>query len=230
MSAPRFLAFQVLAQIRTEHSEGTDFSKYKTFMWIKEPNATNPLSNQRIVDDVNSALTSKGLRLVTSDADLGIAAHVATETQQTLQIFYDGFGGGWRWRDTLGSATTTVNTYTVGTLIIGIFDAGTKMAIWRGTAIKTLSDSPQSGQTPSTSDCPDVQELSSDEWTPIRVMFLGLADIHPHVAQRTMLGWCHALSVECVSPSDAGLTESPVCGGLPHAGRRHIRALVWGFS
>ena len=147
MSAPRFLAFQVLAQIRTEHSEGTDFSKYKTFMWIKEPNATNPLSNQRIVDDVNSALTSKGLRLVTSDADLGIAAHVATETQQTLQIFYDGFGGGWRWRDTLGSATTTVNTYTVGTLIIGIFDAGTKMAIWRGTAIKTLSDSPQSGQT-----------------------------------------------------------------------------------
>jgi hypothetical protein len=137
------VASTALAQVRTEHSEGTDFSKYRTFIWIKEPNAANPLSNQRIVDDVNSALTGKRLQLVTSDADLGIAAHVATETQQTLHTFYDGFGGGWRWRDTFGSATTTVNTYTVGTLILDIFDARTKMAIWRGTAMKTLSDNPR---------------------------------------------------------------------------------------
>jgi pimeloyl-ACP methyl ester carboxylesterase len=130
-------------QVRTEHSESVDFSKYKTFVWIKEPNATNPLSNQRIIDDVNAALTSRGLQLVTSDADVGIAAHVATDTQQTLHTFYDGFGGGWRWRDTFGSATTTVNTYTVGTLILDLFDTHTKMAIWRGTAMKTLSDNPR---------------------------------------------------------------------------------------
>ena len=138
------LASIALAQtVRTDHAKGTDFSKYKTVMWIKEPTAMNPLTNQRIVRDVNSALASKGLQLVTSDADLGIAAHTATEKEQTLQTFYDGFGGGWRWRDSFGSATTTVSTYTVGTLVIDIFDSRTKEAIWRGTAMKTLSDNPQ---------------------------------------------------------------------------------------
>jgi hypothetical protein len=131
------------AQVTAEQSKDADFSKYKTFMWIKSPNATNPLTNQRIVNDVDSALTSKGLRLVTSDPDICIAAHTATEKQQTLQTFYDGFAGGWRWRDGVGSATTTVTSYTVGTLVIDIFDSRTKAAIWRGTAMKTLSDNPQ---------------------------------------------------------------------------------------
>jgi len=71
------------------------------------------------------------------------AAHVATETQQTLETFYDGFGGGWRWRDSFGSATTTLSTYTIGTLIIDLFDARSQMPIWRWTAMKTLSESPQ---------------------------------------------------------------------------------------
>jgi hypothetical protein len=137
------LASTALAQVTTDYAKGTDFSKYKTFMWIKEPNATNPLTNQRIVADVNSALTSKGLQLVTSDADLGIAAHAAKETQQTLDTFYNGFGGGWGWRDGFGSTTAAVHTYTVGTLIIDIFDAHTKQAVWRGVSMKTLSDNPQ---------------------------------------------------------------------------------------
>lgn len=137
------LTSTALAQVRTDYVKGTDFSRYQTFMWIKEPDATNPLTNQRIVADVNAALTSKGLQLVTADADLGIAAHAAKETQQTLDTFYHGFGGGWRWRDGFGSATTTVHTYTVGTLVIDIFDARTKQAVWRGLSMKTLSDDPR---------------------------------------------------------------------------------------
>lgn len=139
-----FVAATTLAQtVKTDYVKGTEFSKYQTFMWIKEPTTINPLNSKRIADGVNSALTHKGLKLVTSDADLGIAAHTATEKEQTIHTFYDGFGGGWRWRDSFGSATTTVNTYTVGTLVIDIFDCRSKEAIWRGTAMKTLSDNPQ---------------------------------------------------------------------------------------
>ena len=36
-----------------------------------------------------------------------------------------------------------MTTYTVGTLIVDMFDCRTKAAVWRGTAMKTLSDSPQ---------------------------------------------------------------------------------------
>ena len=117
------LAHAALAQkVTTDYTKGTDFGRYKTFMWIKQPETTNPLTRQRIVDDVNAALTSQGLTLVTSDADLGVAAHAATEKQRTLDTFYNGFGGGWRWGGGFGSATTTVNTFAVGTLVVDIFD------------------------------------------------------------------------------------------------------------
>ena len=129
--------------VKTDHSRGTNFSNYQTFMWIKEPAAVNPLNNKRIVDGVNAALISKGLKLVTSDADLGIAAHTATEQGQSLHTFYSDFGGDWHWRDSFGSSTTTVNTYTVGTLVVDLFDARSKEAVWRGTAMKTLSDDPR---------------------------------------------------------------------------------------
>jgi hypothetical protein len=128
--------------VKTDYDKGTDFAQYKTFMWIKEPQTTNPLTKQRVVDDVNAALKDKGLQLVTSNADLGIAAHAATQQRHTLNTFYNGFGGGWRWGGRFGSAITTVDTYTVGTLVVDIFDAKTKDAIWRGTSSKTLSGDP----------------------------------------------------------------------------------------
>ncbi len=139
------LATSALAQkVTTDHAKDADFAQYKTFMWIKQPVTTDPLMRQRIIDDVNSALAAKGLTLVTADADMAIAAHAATKTERTLDTFYDGFGGGWRWRGGgFGSATTRVNTYQVGTLVIDLFDAKTKEAIWRGTATKTLSDKPE---------------------------------------------------------------------------------------
>ena len=130
-------------KVTLDYNKSTDFAGYKTFMWIKEPKTSDPLMRQRVIDDVNAALASKGLRLVTSDGDLCIAAHEATKQERTLNTFYDGFGGGWRWGGGFGSSTTTVSTYKVGTLIVDIFDAATKDAIWRGTASDTLSSNPQ---------------------------------------------------------------------------------------
>jgi hypothetical protein len=130
-------------KVTTDYNKSANFAPYKTFMWIKEPKTANPLTRQRVIDDVNSALAAKGLQLVTSDADLCIAAHAATKQERTLNTFYNGFGGGWRWRGGFGDATTTVDTYEVGTLVVDIFDARTKAAIWRGTSTKTLSGNPQ---------------------------------------------------------------------------------------
>jgi hypothetical protein len=132
-------------KVTTDYNQSADFATYKTFMWIKEPKTSNPLMRQRIVDEVNAALTGRGLQLATEDADMGIAAHCATKEERTLDTFYDGFGGGWRWRwgGGFGPATTIVSTYQVGTLVVDVFDARTKDALWRGTASKTISDNPQ---------------------------------------------------------------------------------------
>jgi hypothetical protein len=137
-----------LAQkVTTDYRKTADFAAYKTYTWIKEPTTSDPLMRQRIIDDVNRALAAKGLRLTTGQADLGVAAHTATKERRTLNTFYDGFGGGWRWGGGFGGATTTVDTFEVGTLVVDVFDGQSKEALWRGTSTKTISDNPQKNAT-----------------------------------------------------------------------------------
>src|SRR4051794_30026175 len=71
--------------IQTDYDHAADFSRYKTFMWIKEPITDDPLMKRWLVDAVNAQLQSKGLRLVTANADLGISANAATQEQHTLE-------------------------------------------------------------------------------------------------------------------------------------------------
>jgi len=138
------VATSALAQkITTESAPKASFASYKTFMWIKEPKVSDPLLKQRIIDDVTAQLRAKGWQPVSQGADIAVAAHMATQTEKTLNTFYDGFGGGWRWGGGFGSATTTVNTYQEGTLIVDLFDAKTKKAVWRGTAMQDVSRNPE---------------------------------------------------------------------------------------
>ena len=138
------VATSALAQkITTESAPKASFASYKTFMWIKEPKVGDPLLKQRIIDDVTAQLRAKGWQPVSQGADVAVAAHVATQTEQTLNTFYDGFGGGWRWGGGFGSATTTVNTYEEGTLVVDLFDAKTQEAVWRGTATQDVSSNPE---------------------------------------------------------------------------------------
>jgi uncharacterized protein DUF4136 len=143
-----FLTSQVKAQkVSTDFDPKANFSDYKTFMWIGHPRVKeDPLMEQRIVDAVSAALVAKAWQQVTEGADVGVMAHVATEREHTLETFYSGFGGGWGWRHWgggLGEAITTPETYTVGTLVVDLFDGHTQQLIWRGMATDTLSDKPQ---------------------------------------------------------------------------------------
>ena len=89
-------------------------------------------------------LAAKGWTQVESGGDVSIVAMEITRNQQTLNTFYDGFGGGWGWRrfgaGGFGEATTTTETYKVGTVVVDLFDAKTKQLIWRGAASDTLSN------------------------------------------------------------------------------------------
>jgi hypothetical protein len=84
-----------------------------------------------------------------SGGDVSIVAMGITRDQQTLNTFYEGFGGGWGWRgfgddgcgyDGFGQATTTAETYKVGTVVVDLFETKTKRLIWRGSSSDTLSD------------------------------------------------------------------------------------------
>src|SRR5579863_8165266 len=128
-------------QVKTDYDRDADFSHYRTYSWEKVQ-TQDQLWVDRIKQAVNSALGAKGWTQVNSGGDVAVVAMETTQNQQTLNTFYDGFGGGWRWRGFggFGDSTTTVDTYRVGTLVVDLFDPSTKNLIWRGSASDTLSD------------------------------------------------------------------------------------------
>ncbi|RJF93955.1 DUF4136 domain-containing protein [Sphingomonas cavernae] len=135
------------AKVTTDADPAANFSAYKTYYWAMKPEGGSPLMQQRIVDSVNARLQAKGWTLAADKGDVAVAAHVSTSEKQSLDTFYTGGPmGGWGWRGWggmgMGSATTTVHSYAVGTLIVDMFDARTQQAVWRGTATGTLPSSP----------------------------------------------------------------------------------------
>src|ERR1700676_4149755 len=129
-------------QVKTDYDHNANFGQYKTYSWEKVQ-TQDPLLVNRIKEAVNGALAAKGLTQVDSGGDVSIVAMEITHNQQTLNTFYDGFGGGWGWRrfgGGFGEATTTTETYKVGTVVVDLFDAKTKTLIWRGSSSDTLSN------------------------------------------------------------------------------------------
>jgi hypothetical protein len=130
-------------QVKTDYDRSTNFAQYKSYSW-KHVKTQDPLDVDRIKSAVNAALAAKGWTQVDSGGDVSIVALEITRDQQTLNTFYDGLGGGWGWRrfggGGFGQATTTTETYKVGTVVVDLFDAKTKQLIWRGTESDTLSN------------------------------------------------------------------------------------------
>ena len=103
-------------EVKTDFDHHIDFAQFKTYSFEKVQ-TQDPLWVDRIKEAVNAALTAKGWTPVGSGGNVAIVAIETTQERSTLNTFYDGFGGGWRWGGGFGETTTTVETYKVGTLV-----------------------------------------------------------------------------------------------------------------
>ena len=90
-------AAPVNAQIKTDYDHSANFGTYKTYSWLKVQSGDS-LWDDRIRQDVDAQLAAKGWTKVDSNGDASVSAFRSTQDQKTLETFYDGFGGGWRWR------------------------------------------------------------------------------------------------------------------------------------
>ena len=81
-----------------------------------------------------------------------VVLHGATDTKHNVNTFYSGMGGygGYGYRGFagggMGTASTTVTDYRVGTLVVDMFDPKAKALVFRGTAEDELSDKPDKNQ------------------------------------------------------------------------------------
>jgi hypothetical protein len=138
--------------VQTDHDPAVDFSRYATYAWREKPVGGTALAMQRIVSRIDEQLQARGWRLLADDsaADVAIAAHVATHEEHRLDTFYDrpmwngwGWYGPWAWGPPMGYERTRVTSYTVGTLVVDMFDTATKRAVWSATAEGTIPNTPE---------------------------------------------------------------------------------------
>jgi hypothetical protein len=138
-----FAAKSPAQQVKTDYDRSANFTQYKTYSW-EQVKTKDALDVDRIKAAVNAALAAKGWTQVDTGSDVSVIAIEMTQDKQTLNTFYDGFGGGWGWRrfggGGFGDATTTTETYKVGTLVVDLFDTKSKQLIWRGSSSDTLSN------------------------------------------------------------------------------------------
>src|SRR5882672_3953167 len=80
-------------QVRTDYDHASNFVQYQTYSW-ESVQTKDPLWVDRIKSAVNSSLVAKGWTELPSGGDVEVFAIETTQNQQTLDTFYNGFGGG----------------------------------------------------------------------------------------------------------------------------------------
>jgi hypothetical protein len=137
--------------VKVDFDKNANFAPYKTFSVKIGTSWNNQISENRISNEIKQTLVEKGWQLADEGkADTVVVLHGATEKQKSLNTFYSGMGGyggygyrGWGGMGGMGTATTTESEYTVGTLVVDIFDAKTKNLLFRGIAQDEISDKPE---------------------------------------------------------------------------------------
>jgi hypothetical protein len=143
----------LLAQsVQREWDKKYDFATVKTFAMKIGTSWGNQLSENRVMNDLSEAITERGWKKVESEsaANVVVVVHGATQQKQTLNTFYSGMGGGYGYYGMGGggmaTGTTTVSEYTVGTLVVDIFDTKTKNLVYRGTASDEINKDPKKNE------------------------------------------------------------------------------------
>jgi Domain of unknown function (DUF4136) len=138
-------------EVKVDFDKDANFGAIKTFAVKLGTSWNNPISEKRVTAEIEESLTQKGwVKTDEAKADAIVVLHGATTVKKDLNTFYSGGMGGYGWRGMggmgMGTASTTVSEYTVGTLVVDIFNAKSKQLLFRGTASDEISDKAEKNQ------------------------------------------------------------------------------------
>ena len=154
-------------KVVSDKDASADFSKYKTLEYYGwADNSDKILSSfdkNRIEAAFGTEFGNRGFKLVEKGTgDMIVSLYVVTEaktgtTANTTTNYVGGMGGygyggfydygpGYGWGSGYANTTTTYSQYdyTVGTLVVSVFDAKEKKLIWEAVGTKTVDDNPKS--------------------------------------------------------------------------------------
>jgi hypothetical protein len=119
-----------------DYDHHANFARSHNYSWGKVQTA-NSIWDARVKEAINTQLAAKGWIQVRSGGEVTVMAVERTQVQQQTDTFYDGFGGR-RFFGGFGEATTTVQNYKIGTLVVEMYDTASKNLIWRGRSSDAL--------------------------------------------------------------------------------------------
>ncbi len=151
-------------QVTYDYDKSVDFSKFTTYSfhgWAKDSDKLlTPFDEERFETAFKAQFDSRNLKFIKEGGELVVALYIVTEhkTEQVANTtnmggYYGGYGGyggyygygpGWGWGAPMGNSTTTISQvdYTVGTIVVDVFDAENKKLIGEGVGSKTIDDNP----------------------------------------------------------------------------------------
>ena len=137
-------ALAAAQDVKVDFDKAFDFSTVKTYSIRIGTAWGNDLSERRVLTEIDTEIAAKGWKKVADDAQANILVvlHGATQTKHSASTFYTGMGGyGYRgFGGGMGTAQTVVSEYTVGMLVVDMFEAKSKNLVFRGTAESEISD------------------------------------------------------------------------------------------
>ncbi len=133
--------------VKIDFDKAFDFSPIKTYSLKLGTPWGNDLSQRRVMTEIDEEITKKGWKKVDeAAANIQVVLHGATQTKREASTFYSGGMGGYGYRYGgmgMGTSQTVVNEYSVGTLVVDMFDPKTKSLVFRGIAEGEISDNPE---------------------------------------------------------------------------------------
>ena len=150
-------------KVSSDMDKSADFTKYKTYEYYgwadNSSDILNQLDKERIEKAFGVELSARGMTYVESGGDLIVTLYIVTQQKQQttatttgMGMGYGGYGGyggyygygpGYGWGG--GMSTTSYNTYdyTVGTLVIDVYDAAEKKLIFEASGSGEIEDNPK---------------------------------------------------------------------------------------
>lgn len=125
-----------------------DFGRLSSYAWVEQDleGGVSEIMLRRMYLAVDDELAAKGFDKTERElADFLLAYHTGTQTRQQYDTYGYGAGGWWGGYWGGGMTTTTVRTYSEGSLILDVIDRAANELVWRGSATKTIDqmDSPE---------------------------------------------------------------------------------------
>jgi hypothetical protein len=138
-------------KVYVDYDSYADFDSYKSFAWVDTDTTSLKLDypevDSMIKNNIEYYLVKGGMVEDAENPDVYVTYHGTTQnqTQFMTSTFGYAYGAGWTWGPYWGPRVVSGSMnieFKKGTLIIDIWDAKKKEALFRGTVVKIHADDP----------------------------------------------------------------------------------------